>query len=32
MGPTITAADIDDVLGALRAFLEVKGIPLAAAN
>jgi alanine-glyoxylate transaminase/serine-glyoxylate transaminase/serine-pyruvate transaminase len=32
MGPTITADDIDDVLGALRAFLEVKGIPLAAAN
>ncbi len=32
MGPTITANDIDDVLGALRAFLEVKGIPLAAAD
>jgi len=32
MGPTITADDIDDVLGALRAFLEVKGIPLAAAD
>ena len=30
MGPTVTAGDIDDVLGALRAFLEVKGIPLAA--
>ncbi len=32
MGPTITANDIDDVLGALRAFLEVKGIPLARAD
>lgn len=32
MGPTISANDIDDVLGALRAFLEVKGIPLAAAD
>lgn len=32
MGPTITPEDIDDVLGALRAFLKVKGIPLAAAN
>ena len=32
MGPTVTAGDIDDVLGALRAFLEVKGIPLAAAD
>ena len=32
MGPTVTAGDIDDVLGALRAFLEVKGIPLAAVD
>jgi len=32
MGPTVTADDIDDVLGALQAFLEVKGIPLAAAD
>lgn len=32
MGPTVTADDIDDVLGALRAFLEVKGIPLAVAD
>jgi aspartate aminotransferase-like enzyme len=32
MGPTVTDDDIDDVLGALRAFIEVKGIPLAAVN
>jgi alanine-glyoxylate transaminase/serine-glyoxylate transaminase/serine-pyruvate transaminase len=32
MGPTVTTDDIDDVLGALRAYLEFKGIPLAAAN
>ena len=32
MGPTVTPDDIYEVLGALRAFLEVKGIPLAAAN
>ncbi len=32
MSPTVTADDIDEVLGALRAFLEVKGIPLAAAK
>ncbi len=29
MGPTVTEQDIDEVLGALRAFLELKHIPLA---
>ena len=32
MGPTVTDDDIDEVLGALQAFLELKGIPLAEAN
>ena len=32
MGPTVTEEDIDEVLGALRAFLEVKHIPIAEAT
>ena len=32
MGPTVTEEDIDKVLGALRAFLELKGIPLGEAT
>jgi len=32
MGPTVSANDIDEVLGGLQAFLELKGIPLAAVN
>ena len=32
MGPTVTQEDIDEVLGGLRAFLELKHIPLAEAT